>query len=63
MGAPKLCCICMGEGGAHGAGGGKGSKGGANSHARTLACSSCPRYSIFLLYWYKVHKALFLIFF
>jgi hypothetical protein len=33
MGAPKLCCICLGDG----------TKGAAAGNPRTLACSGCPR--------------------
>jgi hypothetical protein len=39
MGAPKPCCICMGEG----SGGGKGGKGGGALNPRTIMCSGCPR--------------------
>ena len=46
MGAPKLCCICVGEGAAQGGGGGGGKGGGKGVSAlnpRTIACVGCPR--------------------
>ena len=53
MGAPKPCCICMGEGG----GGGKGSKGGGGLHPRTILCSGCPRVHCFTCLSRNVEKA------